>query len=185
MNDYFHKIKSLVEELRSADNKVSEDELVMYLMEGLGPEYDAVIVNITSRKERLPLHKVYAMLVSHENKVLKNLSATNVNITLAFIVNYEYSGYNNHKRRNWRTGNSQGQHLHFQVQYGQSSEGKEKEKYPGEKENKPTCQICFKVGHEAFKCWNRFNRKFVQRAGDRNYQRSAYGAASEIITDPS
>lgn len=27
---------------------------------------------------------------------------------------------------------------------------------------RPTCQLCYKYGHDAFYCWNRFDQDFVQ-----------------------
>ena len=46
--DYVLKLKSLVECLAAAGQPVSDRDLLMNIMEGLGNEYDAVIVTITA-----------------------------------------------------------------------------------------------------------------------------------------
>ncbi|KAJ4720471.1 Retrovirus-related Pol polyprotein from transposon TNT 1-94 [Melia azedarach] len=184
MNDYYFKMKSLVEDLRCAGNMVSDDELVLYLMEGLGPEYDSVIVNITSRPEKLPLREVYSMLLSQERRIEKNLSAGNINLAPNMSTNYTYSGYNNNQRRNWAERNNQNQHAGNQNHFGEFLPGKGNHRNASEGEGKTICQICFRIGHEASKCWFRFNKKFTTKPGARNFQKKAYAATLETVTDP-
>lgn len=74
MHDYYHRIKSLVEDLRSVGHHVSDDELVLYIMECLGLEYDSVVVNITSILEKLTLKEIYSLLLSQERMNEKNMS---------------------------------------------------------------------------------------------------------------
>lgn len=62
IDEYYFKIKALVEDLRCVGNLVSEDEQMMFLIEGLGSEYDLVMVNITLKERKLPLSEVYLML---------------------------------------------------------------------------------------------------------------------------
>ena len=45
---------------------ISDDELVLYILEGLGPEYEYVIVYLTNRSEALNLQKVKFAIHSQE-----------------------------------------------------------------------------------------------------------------------
>ncbi|KAJ4725241.1 Retrovirus-related Pol polyprotein from transposon TNT 1-94 [Melia azedarach] len=107
MNDYYLKMKSLVEDLRCARNHVTDDELTLFLMESLGSEYNPVVVNITSRAEKLPMREVYFMLLNHESRIEKNQSTGNINLGTNLLANYVQSKYNNSNRRNWTEGVNQ------------------------------------------------------------------------------
>ncbi|KAJ4702907.1 Retrovirus-related Pol polyprotein from transposon TNT 1-94 [Melia azedarach] len=147
MNEYYLKMKSLVEDLRCAGNHVTDGELILFLMEGLGSEYDPVVVNITSRPEKIPLQEVYSMLISHERRVEKNQSSASINFGTNVTANYVQHRYNNFNNKNWSRRTNQNQHAG-------NLENNWKEKHMGEDGNKPICQICFKPGHEAYRCWN-------------------------------
>ncbi|KAJ4711692.1 Retrovirus-related Pol polyprotein from transposon TNT 1-94 [Melia azedarach] len=177
MNEYYLKMKSLVEDLRCAGNHVTDGELILFLMEGLGSEYDPVVVNITSRPEKIPLQEVYSMLISHERRVEKNQSSASINFGTNVTANYVQHRYNNFNNKNWSRRTNQNQHAG-------NLENNWKEKHMGEDGNKPICQICFKPGHEAYRCWNRFNKKFVPRTGSRNNLKQAYVANPETTIDP-
>lgn len=46
--DYFHKIKSMASELAAADAPLRDDEVIAYLLAGLGPTYDPFVTLITT-----------------------------------------------------------------------------------------------------------------------------------------
>ncbi|KAJ4722439.1 Retrovirus-related Pol polyprotein from transposon TNT 1-94 [Melia azedarach] len=182
VNDYYLKMKSLVEDLRCAGNEVSEEEHVMFLMEGLGPEYDPVVVNITSRERKLPLQEIYSVLVSHENRIERNLSSGRINLAQNPSANYTQTNYS-YPKKNWLGGAIHNQPSGVQNQSFGNSQGRTIYRNMGEREVK-TFQIYFKNGHEAYKCWYRFNKKFMPKQGGKPSQKKAYIAHPETVADP-
>ena len=49
IEDYFLKMKTIAQDLVSAGQSISNDELVLYILGGLGSEFDSVVVNLTSK----------------------------------------------------------------------------------------------------------------------------------------
>ncbi|KAL9426374.1 hypothetical protein AB3S75_033203 [Citrus x aurantiifolia] len=49
MSDYVNKMKNLADSLAMAGKYVTEDDLISYILAGLGTKYDPVVVNITAR----------------------------------------------------------------------------------------------------------------------------------------
>lgn len=183
-NDYYFKMKSLVEDLRCARNQVTDDELVLYLLKGLGPEYDLIMVNISSRENKLPFHEVYSMLLSHENRVDRNLSSATIHMVPNPSGNFVKQSYNNFPRRNWSGGVYQNQYTSHQNQSWGNTQAKRKERNLKEEVQRPTSQICLKNVHNAYTCWYKLNKKFALKLCVRGAQKKAYIAALEIIVDP-
>ena len=49
VEDYFLKMKSIAHDLMVAGHPISDDDLVLYILGGIGQEYESVIVNLTSK----------------------------------------------------------------------------------------------------------------------------------------
>ena len=69
MNDYLNKVKSCCDILSSAGCHVSPEDHILYLLAGLDPEYDPVMVTITSRTESWSVPDVTALLLSFESRL--------------------------------------------------------------------------------------------------------------------
>lgn len=50
IDDYVLKMRSVADNLNAASQVISNDDLVLYILGGLGSEYDLVVANLTSRK---------------------------------------------------------------------------------------------------------------------------------------
>ena len=49
VHDYFLKMRTIADTLTFTGQSISDDELLLYILGGLGSEYDPVVVNLTSR----------------------------------------------------------------------------------------------------------------------------------------
>ena len=58
ISDYCDQIKNLTDQLAIVNNPLSDSDLVMYLLQGLGPEYDFVVTSITSHSDLLSFDEV-------------------------------------------------------------------------------------------------------------------------------
>jgi hypothetical protein len=66
--EYFCNMKQLADTLASIGKPLSEDEVVAYILAGLGPDYDTLVTSLTMRNDDLTLDEVYAYLLSFEQR---------------------------------------------------------------------------------------------------------------------
>lgn len=64
---YVAKMKSIADNLGAAGSIVTDKDLIMHSLTGIGSEYDCVVVNITSRPDVFTLQDVISMLVNQES----------------------------------------------------------------------------------------------------------------------
>ena len=48
-------MNNMAESLLAVEQKITDEELILYILGGLGQEYESVIVNLTSRQHKLSL----------------------------------------------------------------------------------------------------------------------------------
>lgn len=69
--DYFRKIKGLSSELAAADAPLRDDEVIAYLLAGLGSDYDSFVTSMTTKSEKLSLDDIYSYLLAFESRQLQ------------------------------------------------------------------------------------------------------------------
>ncbi|KAK4415341.1 hypothetical protein Salat_2641500 [Sesamum alatum] len=79
--DYFRKIKGLSSEMAAAGNALRDDEVIAYLLAGLGPDYDPFVTSMTTKREPLTLDEVYSHLASFEARQLRHQTEMQLNPT--------------------------------------------------------------------------------------------------------
>ncbi|XP_060970030.1 uncharacterized protein LOC133037187 [Cannabis sativa] len=77
IHDYILKMKNIADGLSAAGQLLSDDDLILYILGGLGHEYEAVVVNLTSRHDQVTLQEVQYMLQSQEIRLEQLNSASN------------------------------------------------------------------------------------------------------------
>ena len=187
VDEYILKMREVADMLISAGQMVSDDELIIYILGGLGSEYESVIVNLTSRSDSVSLEEVQFMLQNQEMR-LDHLSSSigsadlqSPNVNLAFNSNYKKhnQGFNRSGARGGR-GSLRGSGRGNGRVYTNHSAG-----------NKPICQVCGKSGHTALRCYHRFDLSFqhssevVNTVGDQSKSANQVSFASpESVNDP-
>ena len=177
MADYLKEIKGLCDQLNSVGSPVSEKMKVFAALQGLGREYEPIKTSIEGTMDSaLPpsFEDISPRLTGFEDR-LKSYETTQSSVSphLAFHVSSEEPNYsqNNHYAQqaphfnqyrgrggsNGRFGynrgrgySTRGRGFHQQVPPGNSSS-------QGEASNRPSCQICGRFGHNALKCYRRFD----------------------------
>ena len=74
INDYVLKMRNIADMLFASGKPVPDEDLILYILGGLGPEFETIVVNITSKFEAISLQEVHYLVQSHEIR-LKQLSA--------------------------------------------------------------------------------------------------------------
>lgn len=132
-------MRVIADGLQAAGQPVADNNLIMYIMGGVGAEFDAVVVTLTARGDLPSLSEVQAILQAIEMRFLQ--ASTQVANSTSYFVNpsanlaqKDYKGNNN---------------------------GKFKGKYKFNSKPKVICQLCGKNNHTALKCYKRFDVQFT------------------------
>lgn len=66
MDEYISKAKDLFNTLFVIENNIIICEKIMYLLDGLNSDYNALVTKLTSKKNMSPLEEVFTMMKIHE-----------------------------------------------------------------------------------------------------------------------
>lgn len=159
--DYFQQFQSLTDSLATVGQPLNDFEIVAFLLAGLGPDYDPFVASVTTRVEPLSVEEIYDHLLSHELRLKHHQSAIDLSVTGAHYAAYggnsfchSRSGHNSilgapPSGRGLSRGNSNRQ---------LRGRGRNTHSFPGRGSSScPVCQVCNRVGHIAFDCYNRYN----------------------------
>ena len=58
VEEYILKMRSLADNLNSVGQLITDEDLILYILGGFGPEYESIVVNLTSRNDALTLQEV-------------------------------------------------------------------------------------------------------------------------------
>jgi hypothetical protein len=65
--DYFRNMKTLADTLYAIGQPLHEEEIISYILAGLGPNYDPLVTSL-SVKDDITLDKVYSHLLAYEHR---------------------------------------------------------------------------------------------------------------------
>ncbi|OVA07089.1 hypothetical protein BVC80_1119g4 [Macleaya cordata] len=111
--DYLSQIKSIADSLAAADNRVSDMDLVLYVLHGLGPEYEPFYTAITTRPPLPTFNELYSLLLTQETR-LQHLQQNHSEITqtTAFVAGSssspQQSRHSNQQRSQSSSSNGRG-----------------------------------------------------------------------------
>ena len=71
---YLHSVKSLADEISLIDHPISEDDLTLYILNGLGTDFREIAGPIRAQERSLTFEELHDLLVSH-NAYLRRLEA--------------------------------------------------------------------------------------------------------------
>lgn len=156
--EYLSDVKLICDQLDSIGCHVPENEKIFGVLNGLGQEYEsiiAVIENAMDSEPGLSFEDVEINLTNFDEKIQAYAANNTVSPHLAFSTG---RGYTNRGRGQGRSGYSRGRGsystrgrgFHQQISQDSSSENN----------TRPTCQICHKYGHSAYKFYKRFDHAY-------------------------
>lgn len=179
---YLSEIKTLCDQLDSIGAAIPESEKIFGMLNGLGRDYESICAVIENSMDSVPapsLDDVMSKLIPFDDKLQTYTASSDVTPHQAFYSDRGgYSGCGRGQHRGGYRGRGYStQGRGFYQQFGQSG-GR------GTQQNssRPTCQICGKYGHAAFKCYKRFDLHFQPSEPPqantvmRSIEESGYGA---------
>ncbi|XP_012700229.1 uncharacterized protein LOC105914105 [Setaria italica] len=66
VTEYFTTMKGFGDEMIEAGRALSDDELVEYVLAGLGPEFESLVTSLTTRIESVSIDELYSQLLTFE-----------------------------------------------------------------------------------------------------------------------
>ena len=79
VNEYFRKVKGLADTLAMIGKRLEDDEVIAYMLRGLGSEYDPLVTSLTTCVDAVTISDVYAHMLSYELRLEHNNSSIQVN----------------------------------------------------------------------------------------------------------
>ncbi|XP_035545960.1 uncharacterized protein LOC118348442 [Juglans regia] len=76
ITDYLHAVKALANEITIIDHSISDDDLTLYVLNGLGPEFREIAAPIQTRETPLAFEELHDLLVGHESYLQRLEAAT-------------------------------------------------------------------------------------------------------------
>ncbi|KAL5778583.1 hypothetical protein ACOSQ2_009320 [Xanthoceras sorbifolium] len=162
VSDFVLKIKNIGDALSAAGEEVSEKDLLLSLMHGVGHEYDAVVVLISSQRMTMSLEEAQFLLLMHEQRIEQLNSPNNFGgISANFVTNNAGDKRDHRGGSNYNRGGQRGR--------GRGG------RFGG---RKLYCQQCTKPGHHAFQCFHRFDQQFVRPQPSHYTNNNSHSAAA-------
>lgn len=91
MVDYFHKIKGFADLLATAGQPLHEHQVILYLLVGLGPDYDPFVTFVTAKVDPLSLDDIYGHLLSQEVHLEQHSSLMDLSQPYLLLFWYVFS----------------------------------------------------------------------------------------------
>lgn len=161
--EYVGKMKSLGDEMAAAGRPLEDDELVEYILTGLDEDYDSVVSSALGRAEPISVSELYSQMLAFETRMnLRNNG--NSSGSSANAANRRGRGG---PGRFGRSGGRGGRNPNPPAHHGGRGNGNNynpRQANQGPRNNtglSDPCQVCFKKGHTADRCWYRYDENFV------------------------
>ena len=92
ITEFLHSVKNIADELALIDAPVTNDDLTLYILNGLGLEYREIVAPIRTRATSLTFEELHDLLLGHERYLRRLEHASN---TPTITANISQRRYNN------------------------------------------------------------------------------------------
>ncbi|KAL6322763.1 hypothetical protein AAG906_018644 [Vitis piasezkii] len=156
---YLHVVKGLADEIALIDHPISDDDITLYVLNGLGPEFREIAAPIRAREKSLAFEELHDLVIGHEN-YLRRMEATTQQLVAATNFTSRRSSFStSQQQKASHKGNgsprSQGQHR-FSNSNGPSRDPRRSNNQgrfnSNQRRYQPKCQYCDQMGHTAKAC---------------------------------
>jgi hypothetical protein len=178
INAYMQRVKTTRDKLSAVGVQIDDEEMLHMVLKGLPKEYSSFNSAIRTRDDSLTFEKLSVLLQTEELSINES---SELNSALAMFVsntNRQTNGSSNYNRGRGRNqysrggrGNGRSGNFYPQNQFTQNQSpgsqgsqgaqsgfhGQNTSGYNKPEHNRPTCQICGKLGHYAIDCYHRMN----------------------------
>jgi gag-polypeptide of LTR copia-type len=175
MQAYLDQKRSLADRLRLIGSPVSDEDLQLFILHGLGIDYDSLVVSLTSRPDVVPFNELAGLLLTHEQRLNKHALSAAGSSTPSFppSFNSSISASSGMPQAHLASSTSilgsspfSTDDLMTQFSTFLASRGAWRGKSHSDRSaphshvDKSLCQLCFKKGHTADRCYKRFDNTY-------------------------
>jgi hypothetical protein len=171
-----------------------EEKLVEYILKGLDSDFSPVVSTLITRKETIIVSEDYQLLLAFETHMdILSLGQPGSSANLANHGGRGNGGglsYNNGDRGGGHCdynggGHGNGDRGNFTNQrQGKNGGGGRKNFFnKNSSSSKSFCQVCFKGGHTADRCWHQFDKNYVPEEKHRLADMNSYNVDTNWYTD--
>ena len=144
--EYLQSMKIITDELTLAQAPVTEDDLIIFILNGLGMEFREISTAIRVRETPISLEELHDKLVDFEAIIKQKELVTTPAMTANFIrkgkgYEYSYQRGTNSKNNTFNTFQSCPSYNYARRKSNQFN--------ASSTNSRPTCQLCGKFGHSA------------------------------------
>jgi len=86
-------VKTLADEIGIIDHSISNDDLTLYVLNGLGSEFQEIVTPIRARESPLTFEELHDLLVGHEAYLRRLETATQHLVASANYTKMKHSTY--------------------------------------------------------------------------------------------
>jgi len=151
-------MKGLADDMASAGKKIEDEELISYILTGLGDDYESIVTFVSVRAEPISVQELYTQLVAHEQRIeMRN----NGGHQSSAIVAYKGGrGGGNRSVRGCGGGGRNG-NVNDGGRGGRGGFWRGGGRGHGPSWQQGVfCQVCGKEGHDAIRCFKRFDHNY-------------------------
>nr|KJB80343.1 hypothetical protein B456_013G092800 [Gossypium raimondii] len=155
--DYLHDIRTIANELATAGEPLTDVQLTVRILQGLGLEYTAISAAIRSRSTPISYEELYEKLLDHELFLQNEERKKPPTIVAAVAQNNSNQRPSTTRNQNWRSTSKNNAQWHQQRNSTTSSY------------DKPRCQLCERIGYTAKVCRSQSHNHHQARANYAGY----------------
>ncbi|KAL6319854.1 hypothetical protein AAG906_036923 [Vitis piasezkii] len=142
ISDFLHVVKALADEIATIDHPISDDDLTLYVLNGLGLDFREIAAPIRARETFLMFEELHDLLVGHESD-LQHLEVTTQQIVMTanFTNKGQPSSGGDFSKKSYKPNGHQHDGRHSN--YGSNN---------NQKCYTSRCQFCEQMGHTTKHC---------------------------------
>lgn len=131
VSEFLHSIKATIDELALINTPLTNDNLTLHVLNGLGAEFHDIVAIIRARETSLTFKELHDLLIGHE-AYLKHLEIPSSTLVTTTNYYFYHKGNSSKKTNNRKTPNKKSQQRSNRLTL--------------------TCQLCDRTGHIAKQC---------------------------------
>jgi hypothetical protein len=160
ITECLHAVKTLADEIAIIDHSISDDDLTLYVLNGLGSEFREIVAPIRARESPLAFEELHELLVGHKAYLRLLETTTQQLVASAKYTKMKHSMYRRSQQWSLKPNDnprgSQGPNSGRNFS-GAQRDGRRFNNNYGSPNNfnrcyQPKCQICDQFGHIAKSC---------------------------------
>lgn len=157
----------MADSLASASCPIDDDDLIIYTLNGLPPEYGPFKTSIRTRSNPISLEELNVLLSCEESNIdSTSQSVSDLSFTALIATNddsFKSANFNSNKGRSGYRGKRRGRYNNNRGNnkgFGQNSSNSNFQSCQNTQnpnQGRPCCQICNRTGHTALDCYHRMD----------------------------